>query len=205
MLSINIDDEIKDITQSIISERYSRIPVYKDSIDNIIGILHTRDYLEILAEGKTPCISELIQQPFFVYKTRKLSALLADFKRKQVHIAIVADEYGGMLGIATMEDLLEELVGEIWDEDEVIEQQCRKINDTSYEISGDMPLEDVLELFEIPEKDVESASKSAGGWVFENMGIIPENDQTVELYGLKITVKDVSDNRINKLIISKSG
>ena len=203
VLSIDIDDEINEITNSIISERYSRIPVYKDSIDNIIGILHTRDYLEILAKGETPDLSKLIQPPFFVYKTRKLSALLADFKKKQVHIAIVADEYGGMLGIATMEDLLEELVGEIWDEDEEIEQPCRKIGDSSYEISGDMPLEDMLELFDIPEKDVESASKSVGGWVFENMGIIPENNQTAEISGLKITVKDVSDNRINKLIISK--
>ena len=203
VLSIDIDDEINEITNSIISERYSRIPVYKDSIDNIIGILHTRDYLEILAKGETPDLSKLIQPPFFVYKTRKLSALLADFKKKQVHIAIVADEYGGMLGIATMEDLLEELVGEIWDEDEEIEQPCRKIGDSSYEISGDMPLEDMLELFDIPEKDVESASKSVGGWVFENMGIIPENNQTAEINGLKITVVDVSDNRINKLIISK--
>ncbi len=203
VLSIDVDDDIKDITKSIISERYSRIPVYKDSIDNIIGILHTRDYLEILAQGKKPDIRKLIQPPFFVYKTRKLSALLADFKRKQVHIAIVADEYGGMLGIATMEDLLEELVGEIWDEDEEIEQQCRKLSDTSYEISGDMPLDDMLELFDIPEKDVESASKSVGGWVFENMGIIPENNQKAEINGLKITVKDVSDNRINKLIISR--
>ena len=204
VLAIDINDDINDITNSIISERYSRIPVYKDSIDNIIGILHTRDYLEILARGKKPDIESLIQTPFFVYKTRKLSALLADFKRKQIHIAIVADEYGGMLGIATMEDLLEELVGEIWDEDEKAEQQCRKLGNESYEITGDMPLSDLLELFDIPEKDVESTSKSVGGWVFENMGIIPENDQTVELSGLDITVKDVSDNRINKLIIRKS-
>ena len=109
-----------------------------------------------------------------------------------------------MLGIATMEDLLEELVGEIWDEDEEIEQQCKKISDDSYEISGDMSLQDVLELFEIPEKNVDSASQSVGGWVFENMGIIPENNQTVEINGLNITVKEVNDNRINKLIIKKS-
>lgn len=204
VLSIDIDDDIKDITNSIINERYSRIPVYKDSIDNIVGILHTRDYLEILAKGEKPDLNQLIQPPFFVYKTRKLSALLADFKRKQIHIAIVADEYGGMLGIATMEDLLEELVGEIWDEDEEIEQQCKKISDDSYEISGDMSLQDVLELFEIPEKNVDSASQSVGGWVFENMGIIPENNQTVEINGLNITVKEVNDNRINKLIIKKS-
>ena len=88
--------------------------------------------------------------------------------------------------------------------DEEIEQQCKKISDDSYEISGDMSLQDVLELFEIPEKNVDSASQSVGGWVFENMGIIPENNQTVEINGLNITVKEVNDNRINKLIIKKS-
>ena len=82
VLSIDIDDDIKDITNSIINERYSRIPVYKDSIDNIVGILHTRDYLEILAKAEKPDLNQLIQQTIFVYKTHKLSALLADFKRK---------------------------------------------------------------------------------------------------------------------------
>ena len=203
VVSIDIDDSTEDISKIILSERYSRIPVYKDTIDNIIGILHTRDYMEILAQEKTPNIEKLIQPPFFVYKTRKLSALLADFKRKQMHIAIVADEYGGMLGIATMEDLLEELVGEIWDEDEEAEQQCRRLGNASYEVSGDMPLEDVLKLFDIPEKEVNSDSQSVGGWVFENLEAIPENNQTVNINGLDITVKEVSDKRINKLVIEK--
>lgn len=205
VVSIDIDDSTEEITKIIVAERFSRIPVYKDSIDNIVGILHTRDYLELLIENKTPDLEKLIQPAYFVYKTRKLSALLADFKRKKLHIAIVADEYGGMMGIVTMEDLLEELVGEIWDEDEEIELPCKKISDGCYEVSGDMQLEDLLEIFEIKQKEVDSSSHSVGGWVFEHLGIIPEKNQEIELNGLFIKVLDVAEQRINKLLISKMG
>lgn len=203
VVSIDIDDPIDEITNIIVSERYTRIPVYKDNIDNIIGILHTRDYLEVLSRNETPNIEKLIQPAYFVYKTRKLSALLADFKRKKLHIAIVADEYGGMVGIATMEDLLEELVGDIWDEDEEIEHPFKKLSPESYEVSGDMPLDELLELFDIPEKSVETTSHSVGGWIFEHLGIIPEQNQHLELNGLSVTVSEVSDKRITKLIIKK--
>lgn len=204
VVSIDVDDSIEDITNIIVSERFSRIPVYRDSIDNIIGILHTRDYLEVLSRNETPDIEKLIQPAYFVYKTRKLSALLADFKRKKLHIAVVSDEYGGMMGIVTMEDLLEELVGDIWDEDEEIELQCKKISDNCYEVSGDMQLDDLLDLFDIPQKDVETTSHSVGGWVFEHLGIIPEENQELELNGLTVKVVGVTDKRINNLIIKKS-
>ncbi len=201
--AIDIDDTEEEIHRIIVEERFSRIPVYKDAIDNIVGILHTRDYLEAMSRGEKPDIESLMQKPFFVYKTRKLAALLSDFKRKRTHIAIVADEYGGMLGIVTMEDLLEELVGEIWDEDEEIELPCRKIGEGCYEVSGDMPLDDLLELFDIPEKDVETTSHSVGGWVTENLGSIPENGQKLKIHGLAIKVADISEQRINKLIVRK--
>lgn len=204
VISIDIDDPIEEITKIIVSERYTRIPVYKDSIDNIVGILHSRDYLEVLTRNEVPDIEQLMQPAYFVYKTRKLSALLSDFKRKKLHIAVVADEYGGMMGIVTMEDLLEELVGDIWDEDEEIELPCRKLPDGSYEVSGDMPLDEMLELFDIPIKTVETTSHSVGGWVFDHLGIIPEKNQHIELNGLSITVSDVTDKRITTLIIKKT-
>ena len=204
VVAIDIDDTPEEIRKIIVEERFSRIPVYKDTIDNIVGILHTRDYLESLCEGKTPNLKDELQEAFFVYKTRKLAAVLSDLKRKRTHIAVVADEYGGMLGIVTMEDLLEELVGEIWDEDEEVELQCRRIGEGCYEISGDMPLEDLLELFEIPQKEVETASHSVGGWVTETLGSIPEKDQIIEINGLALKVKDLSEQRINKLIVKKA-
>lgn len=203
VVSIDIDDSIEDITRTVVRERYSRMPVYKNNIDNIIGILHARDYLEAMSQNKTPDIESLIQPAYFVYKTRKLAALLADFKRKKIQIAVVADEYGGIMGIVTMEDLLEELVGDIWDEDEEVEMPCLKLADGSYEVSGDMPLDDLLEIFEINPKSVDTSSQSVGGWVFEHLGIIPEENQTLELNGLNIRISKLGDKRINKMIIKK--
>ena len=118
---INIEDSPEKIKESIIENRYSRIPVFENTTDNIVGILHTRDYLEALADGTVPNLRELLQTPYFIFKTQQLSKILSHFKRTKVHLAIVTDEYGGTLGIVTMEDLLEEIVGEIWDEDEEIE------------------------------------------------------------------------------------
>lgn len=203
VVSIDIDDSIEDITRTVVRERYSRMPVYKNNIDNIIGILHARDYLEAMSQNKEPDIKSLIQPAYFVYKTRKLAALLADFKRKKIQIAVVADEYGGIMGIVTMEDLLEELVGDIWDEDEEVEMPCLKLADGSYEVSGDMPLDDLLEIFEINPKSVDTSSQSVGGWVFEHLGIIPEENQTLELNGLNIRISKLGDKRINKMIIKK--
>lgn len=202
--AIDIDDTPEEIRRVIVEERFSRIPVYKDSIDNIIGILHTRDYLEAAIGGDTPDIEGMLSEPFFVYKTRKLAALLSDLKRKRTHIAIVADEYGGMLGIVTMEDLLEELVGEIWDEDEEEELLCRRIGEGCYEVSGDMDLDDLLELFDIPEKEVETTSHSVGGWVTQTLGSIPEKGQRLDINGLTMRILDISEQRINKVIIKRS-
>ncbi len=203
VVSIDIDDSIEDITRTVVRERYSRMPVYKNNIDNIIGILHARDFLEAMSQNEKPDIKSLIQPAYFVYKTRKLAALLADFKRKKIQIAVVADEYGGIMGIVTMEDLLEELVGDIWDEDEEVEMPCLKLADGSYEVSGDMPLDDLLEIFDINPKSVDTSSQSVGGWVFEHLGIIPEENQTLEMNGLNIRISELGDKRINKMIIKK--
>ncbi len=204
VVAIDIDDPPEKNLKIIVDERFSRIPVYKDSIDNIIGILHSRDYLEKLSKGETPDINNMLQKPFFVYKTRRLAAMLSDMKRKHTHIAIIADEYGGMLGIVTMEDLLEELVGEIWDEDEEAELLCRNVAENCYEVSGDMPLDDMLELFNMSEKDIdETTSHSVGGWVTEKIGSIPQKNQKIDINSLNIKVVDISENRITKLIVRK--
>lgn len=199
---IDANDDSKTIYDTIMRERYSRIPVYEDNIDNIIGILQTRDYLEKLSRGESPDIKELVTSAHFIYKTRKLSDILSDFKQKKLHIAIVTDEYGGMLGIVTMEDLLEELVGEIWDEDEDEERTYTKLKDGRYIISGDMDLSDLFEIFEISEDD-EIESISVGGFIVEQLGTIPTINQSVTYKDIKITVKRVKNNRIQSAFVSK--
>ncbi len=199
---IDAEDDADTIKEIIFKERYSRIPVYEGSIDNIIGILQTRDYLEKLAECETPDIKELVTSAHFIYKSRKLSDILTDFKEKKLHMAIVTDEYGGMLGIVTMEDLLEEIVGEIWDEDEDEERTYTKLKDGRYIISGDMDLSDLFEIFEMNnDDDIESIS--VGGFIVEQLGTIPTVNESVEYKDIRITVKRVKNNRIISAFVSK--
>lgn len=199
---IDAEDDPQNIKDIIFKERYSRIPVYEGSIDNIIGILQTRDYLEKLVDNNTPDIKELVASAHFIYKTRKLSDILTDFKEKKLHIAIVTDEYGGMLGIVTMEDLLEEIVGDIWDEDEDEERTYTKLKDGRYIISGDMDLSDLFEIFEINDDD-DIESISVGGFIIEQLGTIPTVNESVEYKDIRITVKRVKNNRIISAFVSK--
>ena len=202
MVAIDIDDPVEEITELVLKERYSRIPVYRDNIDKIIGVLHTRDYLEALINNnEKPNIEAMLQPAHFIYKTKKLSALLADFKYNKIHLAVVTDDYGGILGIVTMEDLLEQIVGEIWDEDEEVEIMSLKISDNKYEVSGDMPISDMLELFDKPTKYIETESNSVGGWALEQLANIPEPCEQFTYKELEITIREVLDQRILRMII----
>ena len=196
MTAIDIMESPEKLKHIIIESRYSRIPVYKDTIDHIIGILHTRDYLEDLANGVEPNIGKLIQTPYFVFNNQKLSKILSDLKRKRLHIAVVTDEYGGTLGIVTMEDLLEEIVGDIWDEDEEIENDFTKISDTQYIVSGDMPLENLFEIAQIDPDDVETDSVTVGGFVLEHFQTIPRRKANFVFENIKFVVQQVNSQRI---------
>lgn len=196
MTAIDIMDSPEKLKHIIIESRYSRIPVYKDTIDHIIGILHTRDYLEDLANGVEPNIGKLIQTPYFVFNNQKLSKILSDFKRKRLHIAVVTDEYGGTLGIVTMEDLLEEIVGDIWDEDEEIENDFTKISDSQYIVSGDMPLENLFEIAQIDPDDVETDAVTVGGFVLEHFATIPRRKAHFVFENIKFVVQQVNSQRI---------
>ncbi len=201
MASVDVEDSPEEIKELILKERYSRIPVFEGNIDNVIGILHTRDYLEALLENSEPDLRALIQPAYFIYRSKKLSALLADFRYKRLHIAVVTDDYGGTLGIVTMEDLLEQLVGDIWDEDEEIEHKFKKLSENRYEISGDMNIDDMLELIDKDEKYIKTDSKSVGGWVIEQIGDIPEKGSSFVFGELDIRVLDVEDQRVNKVLL----
>lgn len=202
MVAIDIDDDPDKIKKIILEERYSRIPVFKNNIDNIVGVIHTRDYLEIMLEEKNPDISKLIQPAYYIYRSKKLSSILADFKHKRLHIAVVTDDYGGTLGIVTMEDLLEQLVGDIWDEDEEVLNKFKKLDENKYELNGDMNIKDMLELIDKDIKYIDTDSKSVGGWVIEQIGDIPKEGEIFCYKDLKITVSEVEDKRVNSVILT---
>lgn len=198
---IDIDDSKEEIHDLIIRERYSRIPVYEGEIDNIIGILHTRDYLEKVIDGEAD-VRSLLCPAHFIYKNQKLSDILNDFRENKLHIAIVTDEYGGFLGIVTMEDLLEEIVGDIWDEDEDVQHTCTKMGENKYLVSGDMDLSELFELFEMkPDDEIES--NSVGGFIVEQIGDIPIRGARLNYEDLTFTVKRVRNRRIISALVEK--
>lgn len=200
---INIEDTPEKIKEIIIENRYSRIPVYENTTDNIVGILHTRDYLESLADGNAPELKKIIQPPFFVFKSQQLSKILSSFKKTRDHMAIVTDEYGGTLGIVTMEDLLEEIVGDIWDEDEEIEHTYYKIGKDEFLVNGDIEIEDMLALFDLDENAIESDSVTVGGLILENAGDIPHKRESIEYSGFRFTVMEVKNQRIMRVVVKK--
>ena len=202
MVAINADQTPDEVMDIILKERYSRIPVYEGSIDNIIGVLHTRDYLEASLNSGNVELRSLIQPVHYIYRSKKLSALLADFRNKRLHLAVVTDDYGGTLGIVTMEDLLEQLVGDIWDEDEEVEHKFRRLGDNSYEISGDMNLDDMLELLELDDRYLTSTGKSVGGWVIEQLGDIPDKGASFRYKDLSVVIKDIEDQRVNSIVLT---
>jgi len=202
LTAIDLEGDSEHNTYVVMTERYSRIPVYRGSIDNIVGILHSRDYLEALViNNRQPDIEKLLQPAYFIYKNKKLSAILNEFKKQKFHIAVVTDEYGGTLGIVTMEDLLEEIVGEIWDEDEEIERPYQKISERKYRISGDMELKDMLDLFEIDVKKSNSDSVTAGGFIADNFGRIPSSGESFVFEELTIKVETVFEQRVITAIV----
>ncbi len=201
VVAINIDESHDRIMEIIKEHRYSRIPVFEETIDNIIGILHTWDYLDAAASGQTPSLKDLIGPAQFIFQTQNLSSVLTEFRRRRLHMAVVTDEYGGTLGIVTMEDLLEEIVGEIWDEDEEIESDIQKISEKSWRLDGDFELDSLYDMFGLNENDNDSECVTIGGFISETLGTIPKNGDFIEFKGLTLTVDSVTNQRIDTVTI----
>ena len=176
-------DEIKDV---FLQNGFSRVPVYKNSIDTIIGMIHEKDFFNAYLKG-TKNIKGLITSMAIATEHMKISVLLRTLQKQKVHMATVLDEYGGTLGIVTLEDILEELVGEIWDEHDEIVNYFTKVDDTTYLVDGNAELSDFCELFE-QEEDEEWDSNTVSGWVIERFGEIPSIGATFDYNNLEITV-----------------
>ena len=180
-------DATKEEIAAIFSEsKFSRLPVYEDSIDNIIGILHQKDFYTGTGVSDKP-LAELITPPLFMPKSEKISDLLGDLQKNKSHIAIVVDEYGGTLGIVTMEDILEELVGEIWDEHDAVVESYKKLSEDTYRIDCSLSIDDLCQFYDI---ELETDSIVIGGWVMEMLGKIPEEGDTFTHERLTVTVAE---------------
>ena len=201
MTTLDIEDDLQTNIGLVLTERFSRIPVCRGTSDRIIGILHTKDLLEALVRGDAIDLASMVQPAFFVYKTKKLSSLLADFKRNKTHVAIVTDDYGGTVGMVTMEDLLEELVGDIWDEDEEIIRDFVRIDSQHFLISGDLTIRELFDHLDLPFSNLESNHTSCGGWALEALGHIPQAGEALRFKNMTLTIQEMDDQRVKKLSV----
>ena len=195
---------LDEIIDTIVSEGHSRIPVYEDSIDNVIGILYAKDLLPVLARGEKPKVRTILRTPLFVPESILVDDLLHQIQRRKVHIAIVLDEYGGTAGLVTIEDLIEEIVGEIQDEYDVEEPMVEQLSDTEARIDGRASIDDLTETFGI---ELDRADRdqydTVGGLVYNQIGGVPEVGDMVEVDGLTLTVESTDGRRVGKVLVVK--
>lgn len=203
MLAIDIDDDIDTIIDITTNSNFSRIPVYEDSIDNIIGIVYLKHFFrELIDKGKENVdLRSILIEPYFVNKTMNISAVLAEMRERQNHIAIVVDEYGGTMGMVTMEDILEQLVGDIWDESDEIVEDYVATGENTYEISGEMNVYDMFELLDVPDRDLETEYTTVGGWTVEMLDSEAHEGDVFEYKNLRVTVIEMDELRVVKVSV----
>ena len=205
--ALDVEEEPSEIIKTIKEESHSRLPVYEGSIDNIIGVLQIRKYLKsYLQNGKTPKLREMLDKVYYAPQSMEIHELLPEMSKRKLNMAVITDSYGGTLGIVTVEDILEELVGEIWDEDDVIEEPIIKNADGSFTIESEVSLADVFDAldFQDPdEDDKDAANLLLGEWMYEQFASIPKEGDSFEYHNLKVTVQQMEHNRILKAKVEK--
>ena len=205
LVAIDIDDDREEIMNTVLDCGFSRIPVYEDSIDNIIGILSVNHFLKASIDDPNIDIRTLMMPPIFIYKTMKLPDALASFRSKQQHLAIVTDEYGGTMGVVSLEDIMEELVGDIWDETDEVENEIVARSEDEFEVDGDMLLEELWDTLELNLTDLSDIeSETVGGWCIETLDCFPENGQSFTYDDYTIIVQEADDRRVKKVLIKRT-
>lgn len=202
--AIDIEDSFEEIMELIESSSYSRLPVYEDSIDNVIGILYLNKFYRRLTDQETVELRSMLSNPVYVYKTTKLPVALKAMRNAKQHLAIVTDEYGGTLGIVTMEDILEQLVGEIWDENDIVEEdEVVEHSNGVYELDGDMQLSDFCELMDWDEDELDAESATVGGWTIEMHGDFPKEGEGFTHDGVMLEVLEMDGLRVSRVLVKK--
>ena len=197
MTAVEVSDSLDDIARAFETSGRSRLPVYEDSIDTIIGILHEKDFYRLRDRAS---VREMMTAPLCVVPTTQLAVLLKLLQRTQNHMAVVVDEYGGVSGIVTMEDILEELVGEIWDEHDEVVEDVVQLSDDEWRVSGGASLDDLRELFPIEET---FESVTVNGWVLEVLGRFPQRGDEFDYMNLRVTVERVAKRRVEQIRIRR--
>lgn len=202
MVAIEKDSPYTDVLNIILEAGYSRMPVYEDRQDNVVGILYIKDLLAHLNEGEEYDWKQLIRKPFFIPENKKIDDLLREFQRMKMHMAVVVDEYGGASGIVTLEDVLEEIVGDITDEFDDDEIVYSKIDERTYIFEGRTALVDFYKVVDIDEKEFEAQkgdSETLGGFIVESAGRILRNNEFIICDNIKLIVESSDKKRIKMI------
>lgn len=195
---VSIDSTNAEIQKVFVDTGYSRLPVYEGNIDRIVGIINHKDFYNYVYTSNKN-IQDIIKPALYITKNKKLDALLKDLQLKKMHIAIVLDEFGGTVGLVTLEDILEELVGEIWDEHDTIIHEIEKINDHEYLVMGNANVE---KFFEIIGRNEELDVLTVNGWVVEALGHIPSEKEVYQANNIKFEVVKMNGKRIEQVKIT---
>ncbi len=196
--AIEKNTPFEEIKNKFLDEMYSRIPVYEKNIDNIIGIITNKSFFRLVNEKKED-ISDIIQDVIHISDLKLISEALKEMQKNKMHMAVVMDQYGGTKGIVTLEDIIEELVGEIYDEEDEVIPNFVKTAENEFEISGELSINDMLENLKLPEEYIESSVNSVGGFVTELLGHIAQSGEVAEYGILKMTVISAEDQKIDKI------
>lgn len=197
--AVRSDITKEDLAKVFTDSGYSRIPIYDDDLDNIHGIVYYKDFFSDAQNTDIP-ICDIVKPVMYVTKTQKINDLLKDLQEKQMHLAVVTDEYGSTAGIVTLEDILEEIVGEIWDEHDEIVEEIKNVGDGEYIVSGMANLEKLFEELEL-ELDEEQDATTVNGWAMKILDRIPEEGDSFEEQGLTVRVLKMDGRRIENIHI----
>jgi len=202
MVAIDITDPVESYLDKILASEFSRIPVYEETIDKIVGILYVKDLLQFVTEDKDKVIFDLkkvLRKPYFIPETKKIDSMLGEFQKTRNHMAVVIDEYGGVDGIVTLEDILEEIVGEIWDEYDTEEHEVTEIADDTYIVDVRMDIDDFCEKFDLEKTDEMEEYETLGGLVFDIAEKIPEVGEKYEYENYRFKILNKHERRLDKV------
>ena len=200
---LDADDDYEENLKKILAFSHSRIPVYRGTVDHIIGILSVNHFYkkQTEAEGMRIQLSDLLLEPCFVHKTMRLPAALSEMQSRQTHMMVVLDEYGGTMGIVTMEDILEQIVGDIWDENDTITYEITKTGENTYDVDGLVSIDDFFDYIDMDRRDLESEYVTMGGWAIEMLESDPHEGDSFTWRNLCVIVTEIKDYRVSRLSV----
>ena len=202
VVGFEIHDSMEFILNTITETQFSRFPVYERTVDHVVGILYVKHLLKELVDNRDVKLTDLLLEPVYIPRTMKLHEIMDQFRTHQTHMVIVADEYGGIMGVVTREDVLEQLVGDIWDENDDIVSDWQELGKHRWECSGDMNLTEFFDNLDLDEEKIETDCTTIGGWATENIGAMPVAFDAFDYLQYTVLVKHVDENhRITRLLI----